>query len=328
MITPIPMASDWQCAAEPRASASVAADRDLIIIGGGIAGLTAAATAARAGMRTLVVCGQVLGGHLVSIAQIDGYPGHPEGIPGFDLCPATEEQASEAGAEFLAEDATALAPGADGWVVTCENSTHSARAVILATGTSLKELGVDGEKRLSGKGVSHCASCDAPLLRGKAVAVIGGGDSALQEALTLVPVASRITILTDGPALTAQAAYLDRIAEASNVEVRTGVKILEILGEDGVSGVRFANDGEEAIDVAAAFVFIGLLPNADLAHDLDVVEPDGSIRVDPSMRTTRKGLYAAGTVRAGAAFRAAASAGDGATAALSALADIKAGDLG
>jgi thioredoxin reductase (NADPH) len=306
----------------------VTADRDLVIVGGGIAGLSAAVTAARLGLRPLVMCGRALGGHLVSIASVDGYPGHPEGIAGFELCPATEEQATEAGAEFLAEDAVSIAAAADGWDVTSETRVYSARAVILATGTALRELGIDGETRLAGKGVSHCASCDAPLLRGKAVAVIGGGDSACQEALTLVPVASRVTVLADGPALTAQAAYRDRIAESANVEVMTGIRVLEIVGEDGVRGVRIAcNDGDVTLEVSAVFVFVGLVPNVELVQGLDVIDGAGFVCVDPAMRTKRKGLYAAGTVRANSAFRAAASAGDGTTAALSVFSDIESGRL-
>ncbi len=298
--------------------------RDLIIIGAGIAGLTAATTAARLGLDTLVISGDLLGGHLVTIERIDGYPGHPEGIPGYDLCPATEEQASEAGAGFLAETATALEATADGWQVATESGGHAARAVILATGTTLKALGVPGESRLAGKGVSHCASCDAPLLKGKPVVVIGGGDSACQEALTLVPVASMVTILTDGPELTTQANYRDRLAAAGNVEVRTGIRILDIEGDDGVTGVRIAAAGtEDVIPAASVFIFIGLKPASALAP-ADLTSAAGEITVDASLRTTLRRLYAAGTVRAGATFRAASSAGDGAAAALSAYADLTA----
>ncbi len=256
--------------------------------------------------------------------SIDGFPGHPEGIAGYDLCPATEEQASDAGAGFLAETATALEATADGWQVTTEFGGHTARAVILATGTTLKALGVPGESRLAGKGVSHCAGCDAPLLKGKPVVVIGGGDSACQEALTLVPVASKVTILTDGPELTTQASYRDRLAAAGNVEVRTGISVVDIEGEDGVAGVRIAAAGsEDVIPAASAFIFIGLQPASALAP-ADVRNAAGEITVDARLRTTLRGLYAAGTVRAGATFRAASSAGDGATAALSACADLAA----
>ncbi|MGE0627496.1 MAG: NAD(P)/FAD-dependent oxidoreductase [Hyphomicrobiaceae bacterium] len=300
---------------------------DIIVIGGGIAGLTAGLTAARLGLRTRVLGGQVLGGQLLSIAEVDGFPGHPEGIPGFDLCPATEEAATAAGAEVIAEDAEALARDGDGWIVTGESATYRAKAVVLATGSALKTLDVPGETRLTGKGVSHCASCDAPLLKGKEVVVIGGGDSALQEALTLVPVVSRVTILTDGPGLTAQASYQERIRSAANVDVICGARVLEIIGEDGVTGVRYgANGAEQTVPAASAFIFVGLKPNAGLATGLGIVDDAGLVRVDHGMRTTAERLYAAGTVRSGAAFRAAASAGDGAAAAISADADLNADD--
>lgn len=296
---------------------------DVIIAGSGIAGLSAATTAARAGLRTLVLTGQVLGGHLVTIEKIDGYPGHPEGVPGFDLCPASEEQAVEAGAEFLAEDATALAREADGWKVTSDSGEHTARAVIVASGTSLKALGLDGEDRLFGKGISHCASCDAPMLRGKEVAVAGGGDSALQEALTLAPVASRVTIIAAGDALTAQKAYRDAIAGHANVDIRLDSKVSELVGADGLDAIRISGpDGEETLDVASLFVFVGLAPNTGWLAGAVPLDANGFIEADGAMRTATAGLYAAGTVRAGAAFRAAASAGDGAMAALSVVADL------
>ncbi|MCC2099285.1 MAG: FAD-dependent oxidoreductase [Hyphomicrobiales bacterium] len=295
---------------------------DVIIIGGGICGLTAATTAARLGMRTLIFTGQVLGGHLVSIEKIDGFPGHPEGIPGFDLCPATEEAAAEAGAEFAGEDITALKPEDGGFTITSETGEHSARAVIVATGTILRPLGVPGEEEFFGKGVSHCASCDAPMLKGKQVAVIGGGDSACQEALTLIPVCSKVTIVTDSEGLTAQAAYLTQIGEASNVEIKTGATVREIVGDSAVTGLKIATPaGEETLAVDSVFVFIGLDPISWLVPE-KFHDEHGFILADASMRTAKKGLYAAGTIRAGAAFRAASAAGEGATAALSVFADL------
>jgi thioredoxin reductase (NADPH) len=134
------------------------------LIGGGVAGLTAALTSARAGRKTRVLTGRALGGHLVSIERIDGYPGFPEGIPGYDLCPIIQEQAVRRGAEFAASEATAL--HADDWtagVVTTGEGDVARRRVVIATGTTLKTLGIPGEEQLRGKGVSHCASCDAPL---------------------------------------------------------------------------------------------------------------------------------------------------------------------
>jgi len=158
---------------------------DLVVIGGGVAGLTAGLTSARLGWNTKVLTGVALGGNLVSIERIDGYPGFPDGIPGYDLGPIIQEQAVGAGAEFAATEASALHAGEGHWRVTTGEGDLQARTVVIATGTTLKTLGIPGEEQFHGKGVSHCASCDAPLLRNRVVGVVGGGDSALQEALTL-----------------------------------------------------------------------------------------------------------------------------------------------
>jgi thioredoxin reductase (NADPH) len=193
--------------------------------------------------------------------------------------------------------------------------------VILATGSSLKELGVPGEARFKGKGVSHCATCDAPLMKGKPVAIVGGGDSALQEALTLAQFAARVTILQRGPALTAQAAYRARVAAVANIEVRCSIVVEEILGDTGVTGVRVRETARnEAADLEAAgvFVYIGLQPNTAFLNGRLILDPAGRIPTDGSMRTALPGVFAAGSVRAGWAGRAVASAGEGAAAALAA----------
>lgn len=178
---------------------------DIVIAGGGVAGLTAALTAARLGCKTLVLTGDVLGGLLVSINKVEGFPGFVDGVPGYDLCPMIQEQAVAAGAQFTAANLDDLKQQNGGWQLTSGKARLRARAVILATGATLKELGVPGAGRLRGNGVSHCASCDAPLVRKKTVAVVGGGDSALQEALTLADFAERVIILQSGAELTAQA---------------------------------------------------------------------------------------------------------------------------
>ena len=146
---------------------------DVIVIGGGIAGLTAGLVSARLGRRTLIHTSELLGGHLLSIEKIEGYPGHPDGIAGYDLCPLAQGQAADAGAEFALSRVESLVPDGESWQLATASGDYAARAVILATGTELKELEVPGEALLRGKGVSHCASCDAPLLGGKPVVAVG-----------------------------------------------------------------------------------------------------------------------------------------------------------
>jgi thioredoxin reductase (NADPH) len=294
---------------------------DVVIVGGGVAGLTAGLTSARAGRKTRVLTGRSLGGHLLSIERIDGYPGFPDGVPGYDLCPIIQEQGVAAGAEFAATEATALHADEGTWHLTTGEGQVIARAIVLATGTTLKALGVRGEERLRGKGVSHCASCDAPLHRGRIVGVVGGGDSALQEALTLAQHVSRVIILHRGSAFSAQAAYRERVRENSKIEVRFGTIVEEVVGNGGLTGVRTRSvDGGKtgALELAGLFVYVGLAPAAAWLKDVVALDASGRIPVDGAMRSTLPGLFVAGTVRSGSVGRAAAAAGDGATAALAA----------
>ena len=244
---------------------------DLIVAGGGIAGLTAGLGSARAGLKTLVMTGDVLGGQLLSIERIDGYPGFPEGIPGYDLCPMVQEQASAAGAEIAAVTLAGLQAQNGKWRLATASGDYSARAVVLATGTTLKELGVEGEARLRGHGVSHCATCDAPLLRGRVVGVVGGGDSALQEALTLAEFALRVVIFHRGKALSAQAAYRERVTKHPKIEIRLNTVVEEVLGDSVVTGVRTrdaTNDVKADVELSGFFVYIGLKPNTAVADGL------------------------------------------------------------
>ena len=223
-------------------------DDDVVIVGGGVAGLTAGLTSARAGRKTRVLTGAALGGHLVSIERIDGYPGFPDGVPGYDLCPIIQEQAVGAGAEFAATEATGARRRrracARRWRVTTGEGDVWARAVVIATGTTLKTLGIPGEEQLRGKGVSHCASCDAPLLRGRIVGVVGGGDSALQEALTLAQHAARVIVLHRGTAFSAQAVYVQQVQENPKIEGRFGTIVEEAIGNGGLKSVRTRTVGD------------------------------------------------------------------------------------
>lgn len=294
---------------------------DVAVVGAGIAGLTAALTAARLGRKTLVMTGDVLGGQLLSIEKVDGYPGFPDGVPGYDLCPMAQEQAANAGAAFITSAVDRIDPAGDGWRLMAATGDVTARAVVLATGCSLKELGVPGEERLRGKGVSHCATCDAPLLRNRVVAVVGGGDSGLQEALTLAGHASRVIVLEQGAALTAQAAYRERVSSDPKTEIRCSTVVEEVLGDDKVAAVRIRdlrNGAGAELATSGVFVYTGLRPNSALLAGRLALDAAGAIVTDASMRTGLTGILAAGTVRAGSTGRAASAAGEGAAAAIAA----------
>jgi thioredoxin reductase (NADPH) len=294
---------------------------EVVVIGGGVAGLTAGLTSARAGRKTRVLAGPSLGGHLISIERIDGYPGFPEGVPGYDLCPIIQEQAVGAGAGFDAAEVTALHAEHEHWRVTTGRGELWARAVVLATGTTSKTLGIPGEEQLRGKGVSHCASCDAPLLRSRIVGVVGGGDSALQEALTLAQHVARVIVLHRGDTFSAQAAYVQQVREHPKIEVRFGTIVEEAVGNGGLTGVRtrsLSNGKNADLELAGLFVYVGLEPATALVSGALALDGSGRIPVDGAMRSSLPGLFAAGTVRSGSAGRAAAAAGDGAIAAVNA----------
>jgi thioredoxin reductase (NADPH) len=298
------------------------ADRyDVAIAGGGIAALTAAVHSARMGRGTLVLGGRAPGGLLLSIERIDGFPGFAQGVAGYELCPSLQEQAAEAGAEVAAFDVEGLAQANGTWRIATAEGEVEARALIAATGARFRRLGVPGEDRLQGHGISTCASCDGPLLRGARAAVVGGGDSALQEALTLGETAERVIVLHRGEELNGQACYRRRVEEHPTIEVRYGVTIEEIVGSERVEAVRVREPASGAIEelaVAAVFPFVGLEPNSEPFADHAELDARRALRTDGGLGTSAPGLFAAGVVRSGAAGRAAAASGEGAAAAIAA----------
>ena len=301
-------------------------DYDVIIVGSGLAGLTAGLFAARYGLSTLVLESNIPGGHLISIEKIEDFPGFPDGIAGYDLCPTVQRQAADQGAEFQRAEVENLHPEGPFWLVITDEERHRGKAVIVATGSSLKELGVPGEAKLMGRGVSHCASCDGPLYNEKTVGVVGGGDSALQEALTLANYAASVLIFTQEESFDAQFSYVERALSQPKIEARHRTAIEAVLGDNVVSGVRVrALEGNESfqIDLAGLFVYVGIKPNTAFLKDLVRLSDGGHVPTDGWMRTGREGLYAAGDIRQDSAAQAITSAGDGATAAIAAYRYIK-----
>lgn len=292
---------------------------DAIIIGSGLAGLTAGLFAARHGLSTLVMESNIPGGHLVSIEKIEDFPGFPDGVAGYDLCPNVQRQAADHGAEFERAEVQKLATQDRFWSVATADGRHLAKTVIVATGSSLKPLGVPGEAKLLGRGVSHCASCDGPLYNDQVVGVAGGGDSALQEALTLSGCADRVLVFHQGSEFAAQRSYQQRVLSEAKIIPHYRTVVEEVLGDDGVTGVRVrdsASGKSSNIALAGLFVYVGMKPNTEILSNVLPLSASGHVITDVCMRTERLGLFAAGDIRQGSAGQAIASAGDGATAAI------------
>jgi thioredoxin reductase (NADPH) len=302
------------------------ADYDVVVVGSGLGGLTAGLFAARQGLSTLVLESNIPGGHLISIEKIEDFPGFPDGIAGYNLCPTVQRQAGDQGVEFGRAEVTGLEAQDRLWSVVTDEERHRAKAVIVATGSKLKNLGVPGEERLMGRGVSHCASCDGPLYNGQTVGVVGGGDSALQEALALANFAERVLLFHDDEKFSAQQTYQQRVLGNARIMPRYRIVVEEILGDEAVAGVSLRNlaSGESSkFDLAALFIYVGVQPNTALLKNLVCLSDTGHVPTDNWMKTTRDGLYAAGDIRQDSAAQAITSAGDGATAAIAAYRYIK-----
>jgi thioredoxin reductase (NADPH) len=234
-------------------------------------------------------------------------------------------QAMTHGADFAMATVEALAR-ADGdvegdWLVTTSDGEHRAGAVIVASGSHARALGVPGEEALVGKGVSHCASCDGPLFRGQTVGVAGGGDSALQEALTLAEHVGKVIIFHRGDAFAAQQTYQQRVLDERKIEVAWQSEVREILGDGEVTGVRvhdLAAGAERTVDLVGLFVYVGLAPSTGFLEGVLTLDADSRVPTDIWMRTELPGLFAAGDVRRDSASQAITAAGDGATAAIAA----------
>ncbi|KAA9106272.1 thioredoxin-disulfide reductase [Microbacterium rhizomatis] len=298
--------------------------RQVIIIGSGPAGYTAAVYAARANLEPLVVASSVeAGGELMNTTEVENFPGFPEGIQGPELMEKMQTQAEKFGAEILYDDVVELDLDGDVKTVTLgSGAVHEASAVIYATGSAYRKLGLAGEERLSGRGVSWCATCDGFFFREKTIAVVGGGDSAMEEATFLTRFASKVYIIHRKDSLRASKIMQERAFANDKIEFVWNSEVADILGEDAVNGVvlRDTVDGstrELALD--GLFVAIGNDPRTHLVHGKLDLTPEGTIWVDGrSSRTSVPGVFAAGDVIDPTYRQAATAAGSGTVAALDA----------
>jgi thioredoxin reductase (NADPH) len=296
------------------------ADYDVLVAGDGVAGLTAALFSARYGHATAVLGGKP-GGSLLSVNTIDDFPGFPGGVAGYDLGPGLQEQALNAGAAFKMTEIETLSRAGEEWQAATDGGLISARVVIAATGRRPRRLGVPGEDRLIGHGISDCASCDGPLHRGGVVGVVGGGDSALLETLELIEFVEQVVVLHRGTAFTGQKAYQDRVTASPKVALRFETEVVEVLGDERVAGVRVRNMRDDQVDeleLSGLFVYIGGIPQTEFLGGLVDLDEFGCVATDAWMRTTVPGLLAVGSIRRDSSQQAVSAAGDGATAAVAA----------
>lgn len=298
---------------------------DLAIIGAGAAGLTAAAVAARGGVDVLVIERMGAGGQVMTVERIDGFPGQPDGISGFELGPLLQEQAEEAGAQFLLDTVQAVQAKDGGLRLQCADEVVQARAVLVAAGSLRRRLGVPGEDALEGRGVSHCASCDGPLFRGQPVCVVGGGDSAFGEAAVLATHASAVHVVFRESVPHAQPQLVEAALGWPNVVLVPDAEVVAVSGGAGVTGlcVRGPDGAEREIAGEGVFVYAGLAPASDFLEGLVERDAQGRIRTDDRMRASQPGVFAAGDIRAGAAYRLADAAAEGERAARAALAYLQ-----
>lgn len=294
---------------------------DVVIVGSGPAGLTAAIYTSRAGLKTLVAAGMLWGGNLMLTTEVENFPGFENGILGPELMEQMRKQAERFGAELVLENATSLNLKSKPFKVTVGNTVHEARAVIIAAGASAKWLGLESETRLRGRGVSVCATCDAAFFRNRKVVVVGGGDTALEEAFVISRVASEVKVIHRRDKLRATKFLQEKAFENPKISFVWNSTVKEILGKNMVEGIKLHNvvSGEESVlECDGVFVAIGHKPNTAIFKDQIELDAAGYIIVKEQTRTNIEGVFAAGDVIDPRYRQAIAAAGSGCKAAIDA----------
>ena len=306
------------------------ADYDVIIIGGGTAGFSAGMYSSRLGMKTLLVERLIPGGQIINVERIEDYPGLPDGISGADFSSKVQEQAIASGTEFAMSEVMGLRKSGHEWIVDTYEGEKISKSIIVAGGSTLKKLNVPGENELVGAGVSYCATCDGAFFIDQRVCVVGGGDAAVQEAITLTEFASKVDVFCRYSSLHAQQTLQDRITGHEKILVHLNVEVQEIYGDGVVEGIFLLKtlSGESTrVNLDGVFIFVGLTPSTDYLRNLLETDESGHIKTDINLQTSEKGIFAAGDIRANSASQLISSAGDGATAAINAKKYISKGKM-
>jgi thioredoxin reductase (NADPH) len=299
-------------------------DYDTIIIGGGPAGYTAGIYAARSGLKTLLMEGTATVSQITITDMIENYPGIPEGINGFDLMQLFKKQALNFGLEIITKDVSAIKKYADApviWDIAVEDKSYKALSVIAATGAQWTKLGIPGEEEFAGRGVSYCATCDGPFYRNKDVIVVGGGDTAIQEALFLTHFAKKVTVIHRRDRLRAAKILQKRAFAEKKIEFVWKAKLAEISGGEFVTGVKVADIQSKSmkeIEAEGVFIFAGRIPHTGIFQHLLKLDAGGYIITDDNMCASAAGIFAAGDCRAKQFRQVITAAGDGANAIYSA----------
>ncbi len=291
---------------------------DLIIIGAGPAGITGAVYAARKGMKLLVVSKDV-GGQVTKTSIVENYTGYQE-ITGKELAEKFERHLREFKFDFKTAEVKKIEERANWFLVKTEKEEFKSKALLIATGAKPRMLGADGEKQFIGRGVTYCATCDAPLFSGKNVVVIGGGNSALESVLQLMNIANKIYVVNNTSHIKADAVLMDKVKKSPKVRIFNNSNVTKILGKKFVEKVVFiCNEKENILDVEGVFINIGYVPNTDIAKGLLKLNQKGEIEIDLSGKTSKAGIFAAGDCTNAPYKQIITAAGAGAAAALSAF---------
>ncbi len=294
---------------------------DVIVIGGGPAGLTAGLYTSRSRLKTLLIENGLLGGQMTTTELIENYPGFPQGVTGDELSRLMEEQAKRFGLEVIPEQAVGVTLEGDRKIVKTEEGSYQCQALVVCTGTEYRKLGVPGEKEFAGKGVSYCATCDGAFFKDNQIVVVGGGDSALTEALYLTKFVKEVTIVHRRDAFRGTKIYQERVFSHPKVKVLWNSVIEEIHGDAIVKSIRVRNvKSGEITDhpIEGVFLFVGLVPRTQFLEGLVRMGEEGYIITDENCETSGKGIFAGGDCRRKLVRQIATAVGDGATAGCSA----------